>query len=140
MPLPPPSHGPTNPSPEEGAHAAVRRFGSVVLLCPSREALYRQLHADVWPEVLSRLRRSRIRNFSIYVSQIGENRCLFSYFEYVGTDQDADFRAIDEDPATQRWWRETDPCQIPVSGSVQVDGSGSRVSPWQKMEMVFLME
>lgn len=125
-------YGHTNPSLEERESAPVKRYASVIGLRPEKEAYYRGLHAEVWPTVLDALRRANIRNYSIYVTQIDGKRYLFSYFEYVGDDFDADMARVAADPETQRWWQETDPCQIPLPDR----DSGAR---WQDMEMVFLM-
>ncbi len=125
-----PSYGPTNPSPEAQANASVRRFGSVIGLDPEKEAYYRELHADVWPSVLDRIKKSNMRNFSIYTSEIEGKKFLFSYFEYVGQDFEADMDAIAADPETQRWWKETDPCQIKLPN--RKPGAN-----WSEMEMVF---
>ena len=38
---------------------------------------------------------------------------MFSYLEYVGDDFQADMKKMAADPATQRWWKVTEPCQIP---------------------------
>jgi hypothetical protein len=36
---------------------------------------------------------------------------LFSYYEYVGDELEADWAAMARDEVTQRWWHLTDPCQ-----------------------------
>ena len=128
-----PVFGPTNPSPEECAAAPVKRFGSIIGLNPEKEQYYRELHAGVWPGVLERLWKSHIRNYSIYVTELDGARYLFSYFEYTGTRYEADMQAIADDPETQRWWKETDPCQIQLP--TRKPGAN-----WSEMEMVFLME
>jgi L-rhamnose mutarotase len=128
-----PVYGPTNPSPEECATAPVKRFGSVIGLNPEKEQYYRELHAGVWPGVQEHLRKSHIRNYSIYVTELDDKRYLFSYFEYTGTDLEADMQAIADDPETQRWWKETDPCQVQLP--TRKPGAN-----WSEMEMVFLME
>jgi L-rhamnose mutarotase len=130
---PEPRYGPTNPAPDEAAAMQVKRFGSVIGLDPDKEAYYRQLHAEAWPGVLARLRASNIRNYSIYVAELEGRRYLFSYFEYTGSDYEADMRAIAGDPETQRWWKETDPCQIQLP--TRKPGAN-----WTDMERVFLME
>jgi len=127
-----PVYGPTNPPPEERAHAPKRRFGSVIGLSPQQEQYYRQLHADVWPGVLERLKASHISNYSIFVSELDGKRVLFSYFEYTGEDYERDMQAVAEDPETRRWWKETDPCQIPLP--TRKPGAN-----WSELEMVFLM-
>jgi L-rhamnose mutarotase len=126
-------YGPTNPTPEEQQTADVKRFGSVIGLNPEKEQYYRELHANVWPAILNRLKASNIRNYSIYVTEIDGKKYLFSYMEYVGDNLEADLAAIAQDPETQRWWQETDPCQMPLPNRKAGDN-------WSAMEMVFLME
>ena len=111
----------------------IKRFGSVIGLNAEKEQYYRDLHADAWPMVIDRLRKSNIQNFSIYVTEIAGKRCLFNYFEYTGQNFESDMRRIAEDPETQRWWRETDPCQFQLP-TRKPDAN------WSGMEMVCLME
>jgi len=61
--------------------------------------------------------KSNIRNYSIYMTELEGKLYLFSYFEYIGDDWDADMKAIADDPETQRWWKETDPCQSRLPGT-----------------------
>lgn len=128
-----PVFGATNPAPEDPSNSGVVRFGSVIGLNRDKEKYYRELHANVWPSVLDRIKRSNIRNYSIYTSEIDGKKYLFSYFEYVGENLDADMKAIAEDPETQRWWKETDPCQFQLP--TRKPGAN-----WSEMERVFLME
>lgn len=127
------SYGPTNPTPETQAKSGVRRFGSVIGLNPETEKYYRDLHANVWPGILDRIKDANIRNYSIYTTEIDSKKYLFSYFEYVGEDFDADMKAMASDPEMQRWWKETDPCQIQLP-TRKPDAN------WSEMEMVFLAE
>ena len=87
----------------------VRRIASVVILPQGNIADYEELHAAVWPGVREALTRSNIVNYSIF--RHGE--ILFSYFEYIGTDLDADSARIAADPATQRWWDACKPLMRP---------------------------
>ncbi len=89
-----------------------RRIHSVTGLKRERADYYIRLHADTWPGVLRRIKESNIRNYSVALKEIEGMLYLFSYFEYVGDDYDADMAKIAADPETQRWWKETDPCQI----------------------------
>lgn len=61
---------------------------------------YKILHAAAWPEVLERIRKSNIRNYSIFF----RDGLLFSYLEYTGINYEADMKAIADDPITQKWW------------------------------------
>ena len=89
---------------------AVRRVGSVIGLNPADVAEYERLHASVWDGVLRQIARSNITNYSIY----RYGGLLFSYFEYVGADLEADLAAMAADPVTQRWWALCSPLQRPV--------------------------
>jgi len=95
-----PVFGKTNPSAEQKKHVRLKRFGSVIGLDPEKEQYYRELHADVWPTIVDRIRQSNIQNYSIYVTEIRGQKYLFSYFEYVGTDLEADMKAMADDPET----------------------------------------
>jgi len=128
-----PVFGPTNPCPEEMAAAKVKRFGSVIGLRPEKEQYYRQLHSNVWPGVLAQLKRSNIRKFTIYVTELEGKKYLFSHFEYVGDNFEQDMRLMAEDPETRKWWKETDPCQIQLPN--RKPGAN-----WADMECVFRSE
>jgi len=89
----------------------MQRFASVIGMKPENRAEYEKLHADVWPAVLEQIKTSNIRNYSIF--RYGE--LLFSYFEYVGDNFDADMAAMAADPTTQKWWDVCKPLQTPVA-------------------------
>jgi L-rhamnose mutarotase len=85
----------------------MRRFGQRIHVRPERIEDYERLHADPWPGVLAQIKRSKIRNYTIF----RHGTELFAYFEYVGEDFGADMAAMAADPETQRWWAQTDPMQ-----------------------------
>jgi len=87
------------------------RYASVIGMKPENRAEYERLHADVWPDVLAKIYECNIRNYSIY--RYGE--LLFSYFEYIGSDFDADMAKMAADPMTQKWWDVCKPLQSPVT-------------------------
>jgi len=86
----------------------MRRFGQVINVKPEKLTYYRELHANPWPGVLEKIHECNIRNYSIFLLN---NSMLFAYFEYIGTNYEADMQKMASDAETQRWWRETDPCQ-----------------------------
>lgn len=94
---------------ESGAVTAVRRLGQVIELRPERVVDYERLHATVWPQVLSALKRAHIRNYSIF----RRDTILFAYLEYGGADLERDLADLASDPDVQRWWTLTEPMQIP---------------------------
>ena len=108
-----PVYGPTNPTPEQVQTSGVRRLGSVFALNADNEQLYRDLHADAWPGVVEQLRKSGLRNFSIFITELAGQKYVASYYEYVGTDFDADQDAMADDPISQRWWEALGPCDAP---------------------------
>lgn len=109
---------------------SVQRYGMITGLKPEKADEYKNLHANPWPGVLKTIRECNIRNYSIYLVQLDGDLYLFSYFEYIGDDFDADMAKMAEDPVTQEWWSRTDPCQIPLPGLEQGQ-------IWKRIEEVF---
>lgn len=107
----------------------MQRYGSVIKLRPEKLQEYKQLHANVWPEVLKMITDCNIRNYSIYY----KDGYLFSYFEYTGSDYVADMEKMAADPITQKWWELTEPCQ---------EGLESRAEGewWAAMEEFFHLD
>ncbi|WP_121063806.1 L-rhamnose mutarotase [Chachezhania antarctica] len=90
----------------------MKRIAQVIGLRPEHMAEYKRVHADVWPEVLDRLGRSNITNYSIFLRE--PEMLMFSYMEYTGDDFEADSAAIAADPVTQDWWAICNPMQRPL--------------------------
>jgi len=109
----------------------IMRFGSITGLKPEKLAYYKKLHANAWPGVLKKIKECNIQNYSIYLQKIQNNYYLFSYFEYVGTDLAADMKKMADDTITQRWWKETAPCQQPLPEAT------AKKKIWTDMEEVF---
>ena len=106
----------------------MRRMGMVIGIRPEHVAEYKRLHAAVWPEVLARIAASHIRNYTIFLRE--PENLLFGYWEYHGTDFEADAAEIAADPATQDWWRLCGPCQDPLESRADNEW-------WAMMEEVF---
>jgi L-rhamnose mutarotase len=96
------------------APKAPQRFAWVTGLKPEKAEYYKQLHAHPWPGVMRQLKACHVQNYSIYEKEIDGKPYLFSYLEFTGHDFDADMKKMAADPETQRWWKETDPCQSPL--------------------------
>lgn len=115
---PTPIYGPTNPTAAEQQKDGVQRFASVIELLPEKEKEYRELHADVWPEVIAAIKKAKIQNYSIFTSELAGKKYLFAYFEYTGNDAEKDLAGIADDFTTrERWWPLTDPCQKRLPGT-----------------------
>lgn len=86
----------------------MQRFGQIIKVIPEKLAEYERLHANPMKGVNEMIKSCNIRNYSIY--NFGEY--LFAYFEYIGTDFEADMAKMAADENTRKWWACTDPCQI----------------------------
>ena len=91
-----------------------KRYAWVTGLKPSKAAHYEYLHAHPRPPVNQMIKECHIQNFSIYERELAGKLYLFAYLEYTGKNFEADMKRMAADPATQRWWKETDPCQMPL--------------------------
>ena len=104
----------------------MERHGSVLRIKPGKLEEYKAYHVDVWPEILNTIRECNVRNYSIY----HKDGYLFSYFEYVGDDFQADMAKMAADPKTQEWWAIMEPMQEPLE--TRAEGEW-----WAEMEEVF---
>ena len=118
----------------EVQYKAPKRVGMVTGIEPEKIEYYKKLHAETWDGVLKKIKESNIRNFSIYIKKIENKYYLFSYYEYLGNNYEEDMKKIAADSTTQRWWRETDPCQIPLPEAA------AEGKIWTTMEEVFHTE
>ncbi|MDR1783655.1 MAG: L-rhamnose mutarotase [Dysgonamonadaceae bacterium] len=104
----------------------MKRYGSVIRVRPEKLEEYKKLHAAVWNGVLDMIKQCNIRNYSIYY----KDGFLFSYFEYIGSNYEADMAKMAADPETQRWWAICEPCQQPIETCAKGEW-------WASMEEVF---
>lgn len=107
----------------------MKRYGSVIGLRPAALDEYKRYHAAVWPEVLAMIQKCNIRNYSIFL----KDGLLFSYFEYHGTNYDADMAQMAADPKTQEWWK----IMIPMQRPLETPGKNEW---WASMEEVFHLD
>ena len=104
----------------------MKRYGMVIAVKPDRLEDYKRHHAAVWPDVLKVIHECNIRNYSIYY----KDGLLFSYFEYIGDDYEADMARMAASPITQKWWAVVMPCQEPLPSRAEGEW-------WAQMEEVF---
>ncbi|GAG17982.1 unnamed protein product [marine sediment metagenome] len=107
----------------------MERYGMIIGVKLEKLEEYKRLHAAVWPGVLDMIRKCNIRNYSIYY----KDGFLFSYFEYVGDDYQADMAQMAADPTTQRWWELCEPCQAPLETRGENEW-------WARMQEVFHLD
>ncbi|HOK95967.1 MAG TPA: L-rhamnose mutarotase [Anaerohalosphaeraceae bacterium] len=112
----------------------MKRYGSVIQVKEAKLDAYVKLHAAVWPEVLSMIKKCNIQNYSIYLRKLPDGKYyLFSYFEYVGQDFDSDMKKMAADAATQKWWDVCKPCHEPFPDRAEGEW-------WASMEEVFHLD
>ena len=104
----------------------MKRYGSVIKVKPEAVTEYKRYHSAVWPDVLDKIKKCNIRNYSIYL----KDDFLFGYFEYHGTDYKADMAKMAADSRTQEWWAVMMPMQQPLE--TRKEGEW-----WAEMEEVF---
>jgi L-rhamnose mutarotase len=90
------------------------RVAFVMKLKPGNEAIYKQKHDEIWPEMLEMMKRDGIRNYSIFLYGL----TLFAYLE---TD-DPRPSGPPYDPILLRWWKMMEPYM-----DYNADGT-----PWQQ--------
>jgi L-rhamnose mutarotase len=89
----------------------------VMTLKPGMEALYKQRHDEIWPELVENIRAQGVHNFSIYRHGL----TLFAYLERDAAPSER--QPIDL--VTWRWWEsmaplmETNPDFSPVQEPVE---------------------
>ncbi|WP_319411626.1 L-rhamnose mutarotase [uncultured Cohaesibacter sp.] len=108
----------------------VKRVSGVIRTKPEKADRYKELHANAWPEINAMIKACNIRNYSIYF----KDGYLFSYFEYVGEDFDADMAKMAADPKTQEWWDECIPCLEPL------ETRAPHEDVWAEMEEVYHLD
>ncbi len=116
---------PAEPRPPE--EKPVKRVGMVVGIEADMIERYKALHADLNPGVRDLLGKYHMRNFSIYLEQIGEQWYEFGYYEYTGDDYDGDMAQLAREPRNIEWLEICDPMQIPLPGA----------EGWKEMERVY---
>lgn len=108
---------------------AITRMGSVLKVKPEKLDYYKELHANPWPEINDMIKQCNLQNYSIYL----KDDYLFTYFEYTGTDFEADMAKMARDPKTNEWWDECIPCLIPLE--TRKEGE-----LWASMEEVYHLD
>jgi L-rhamnose mutarotase len=107
----------------------MQRFGSVIAIKPEKLAEYKKLHANPWPEINKMIKECNLEHYSIYY----KDGLLFSYYEYTGTDYQADMDKMAADPKTHEWWAICKPLQTPLD--TRTEGEW-----WADMEEVYHLD
>lgn len=84
----------------------MRRFIQFSELKPEKTDDYIRLHAQPWPELLELIAQCNIHNYSIAI----RGTTLYTYYEYTGSDYEADMARMDASAVMQKWWTFSKPC------------------------------
>ena len=90
----------------------MERMCRIIKIKPDVIPKYKRIHAAVWPEILSAIAKSNVKNYTIFLRE--PEALLISYWEYHGTDYAKDMEEIKQAPRMQEWWNMTDPMQVPL--------------------------
>ena len=86
------------------------RFGQMIKIKPECLEAYKKHHANPLPGVNEMIKECHLQNYSIY----SHGDYLFTYYEYVGDDYEADMAEMAADPVTQQWWDIVKPLMQPL--------------------------
>ena len=86
------------------------RFGQMIKIKPECLEAYKKHHANPLPGVNEMIKECHLQNYSIY----SRGDYLFTYYEYVGEDYEADMAKMAADPVTQQWWDIVKPLMQPL--------------------------
>jgi L-rhamnose mutarotase len=104
----------------------IRRIGMVIGIKEDCIAEYRALHDG--PGVRDLLEAANMRNFNIFLQKMPDGKYYeFAYFEYHGTDYEADMAKLAKEPRNIAWLKQTDATQTPLESHAS----------WAVMERIF---
>ena len=84
----------------------MKRFILYSDLKPEKVDEYVTLHKNAWPEIMEVISNSNFHNYSISI----RGTQLYTYYEYIGTNYEADKKKMDENPVMEKWRTFTKPC------------------------------
>ncbi|MCL5770938.1 MAG: L-rhamnose mutarotase [Actinobacteria bacterium] len=107
------------------------RFGSIFKIKPEFKDEYKKAHDEIWPELVKEIKKTGIKNYSIFFRKDGT---LFSYFE---TDLD-----VKELTKRQKKYLKKDICrkwQECMSQYVIKEGNPEDIPDFEDLEEVFYL-
>jgi L-rhamnose mutarotase len=81
----------------------MKRYGCIFRIKPELKAEYKKAHDEIWPDMARAIRKSGIRNYSIYFRDDGT---LFAYLE--SKDPAGAFAWLDKTEVNERWQKAMD--------------------------------
>ena len=105
------------------------RYAMAVRLKDEKRDFYLKNHANVWPEVLSELKKIKVKNYSIYLKE----DFMFGYLEYDGSDFNKDMEEMQKIPIVDKWTKLMIDCFNPFPNNEDNNS-------WVMMDEIFYME
>jgi L-rhamnose mutarotase len=81
----------------------MKRIGTLMKLKPGAEEDYVKIHNEIWDEVVKAAHEANMRNYTVF----RVNDYLFSYYEYIGENFDADMARKNALPVSPKWQEAT---------------------------------
>ena len=107
----------------------MKKLGQVYGITAENAKKYIDYHNNIPQEIRDLIRDCNIRNYSIFY----RNGLLFSYYEYVGDDYDADMQKMAASPDNEKWWNLVKPIMSPLADRKEGEF-------WADMDLIFEQE
>ena len=105
------------------------RYAMAVRLKDEKRDFYLKNHANVWPEVLSELKKIKVKNYSIYLKE----DFMFGYLEYDGNNLDEDMGTMQKIPIVDKWTKLMIDCFNPFPNN-------ENNNSWVMMDEIFHLD
>ena len=105
------------------------RYAMAVRLKDEKRDFYIKNHANVWPEVLSELKKIKVKNYSIYLKE----DFMFGYLEYDGINFNKDMEEMQKIPVVDKWTKLMIDCFNPFPNNEDNNS-------WVMMDEIFYMK
>ena len=107
----------------------VKRYGMAIKLKPEKKEYYIKNHQNVWPEILSELKKIKVKNYSIFLKE----DFMFGYLEYEGNNFDKDMEEMEKIPIVKKWTNLMIDCFNPFPNNEDNNS-------WVLMDQIFYLE
>ena len=108
---------------------SLERYAMAVRLKDEKREYYLENHQNVWPEVLSELKKIKVKNYSIFL----KDDFMFGYLEYEGDNFNQDMTEMQKIPIVENWTNLMVDCFNPFPGHEDNNS-------WVMMDEIFYMK
>lgn len=95
----------------------MKRIGTLMKLKPGALEQYIKIHNEIWDDVVAAAHDAGMRNYTVFLAPDGY---LFSYYEYIGDDFDADMARKNALPVSPKWQAATGAFRELIDGDSKV--------------------